>query len=107
MKKRFEGLTEGQTETLIAICDLNRNSAAFMTLDEVARQRLLMRYGRASTSGYFGMYVSTTGKMLEELTRRGYVDQAEKPGTKPTVRPGRCPYKVTKKGKAKVKRERP
>jgi hypothetical protein len=103
---RFEGLTEAQTETLIAIGDLNKRSSAFKTVEEVARQRLTMRgWGTREMrkrGSYFGMYVTSSHKLLEELSRRGYVDQSEKPAK--TASAAR-PYKITKRGKEKLKRE--
>lgn len=107
MRKRvkLEGLTECQTETLMALGALNRRSSAFQTVDEVARQRLSMRFydgTKARSGSYFGMYLTTTQKMLEELTRKGYVDQSEKSGKKETRMLDKRPYKITKKGKTKL-----
>ena len=103
---KLDGLTECQTETLRAIFSLNQGSQAFKTVEEVARERVTMRgWGNRETrrrGSYFGMYVSSTHKILEELSRKGFVDQSEKPARVESVA---RPYKITKKGKQKVRKE--
>lgn len=103
---KLGGLTEAQTEALRAIFTLNQRSKAFKTVEEVARERLTMRgWGTREMrkqGSYFGMYVTSSHKLLEELSRRGYVDQSEKHHkTESKTRP----YRITKRGKEKVRRE--
>lgn len=97
-------MTPMMKETLLALYTLNKKSQAFKQVEDVARQRLRARgWGERENrkqGSYFGMYVTSTRKLLEELSRRGYVDQAERqvPGEM-----GTNPYKITKKGRQKAK----
>jgi hypothetical protein len=102
MKRSLKGLTPGQTETLRALDQLNKKTRAFQTVEDVTIKRLQIRGGH---KGRFAQYMTLTHRMLEELSRKGYVDQAQKAGKKTTVMADKRPYRITKKGKEKIKKE--
>lgn len=114
--KRLVDLTECQIETLRALFALNVWSRTFKTVREIARERLRMRGWESRERGsrrYFGMYLTSTWKILDELSRKGYVERSDRPARKvdhESVLGRRLgtdlrPYKITKKGKEEIRRE--
>jgi len=105
-------MTPKMKETLLALYELSIKSQSFKEVQDVAKGRLELRGWDLRTSksrprpyivgpnySYFGQYIGTTYRLLEEMSRRGWVDQSEKGiggDGKPT-------YKITKKGRAKAK----